>query len=163
VRTDQSTYCAPTRARLSQNPAFRRNATLRGGLRAERGQLDPAVADLKAAVDAAPDNAGFRVGLARILVTANRLDEADAELTRALERQAGNPDARAARGTLLVARGQLAAAVAEFERALAVRPAADDVRLDLADALARTPDTFGFERAAEAFLKLAPSGIIVSC
>jgi DNA-directed RNA polymerase subunit alpha len=30
--------------------------------------------------------------------------------------------------------------------------------LTLADALARTPDTFGFERAAEAFLKLSPSG-----
>jgi Tfp pilus assembly protein PilF len=95
------------------------------------------VRDLGAAVEAAPDNIPFRVGLARILVTSGRLDAADTELRRALERQPESPDAHAARGALLAARGQLELSRAAFEHALALRPEADDVRLDFAGVLER--------------------------
>jgi len=64
-----------------------------------------------------------------------------------------NADAHAAYGGVLVARGRIDAAVAEFERALALRPDADDVRLDLAralDRLGRAVDArVQFERLAQ--------------
>ena len=79
----------------------------------------------------------FRVGLARVLVTARRFDDAGSEIQRALALQPDSPDAHAAAGALLLARGQLEPALTALQRALARRPDDDDVRLDLAGILER--------------------------
>jgi Tfp pilus assembly protein PilF len=110
---------------------------LRGGLLARSGRIDEAVSALQRAVEAAPGNVGFQIGLGRLLISARRLDEAQTVISAALSGQTTNPDARAAFGSLLVARGDFASACSEFERSLSVRPEADDVRLDYADALVR--------------------------
>src|SRR5436309_9310400 len=110
---------------------------LRGGLLAGRGRLDEAIGELRAAVEIAPDNVAFRVGLARVLVTARRFDDAGSEIQRALALQPDSPDAHAAAGALLLARGQLEPALTALQRALARRPDDDDVRLDLAGILER--------------------------
>jgi choline-sulfatase len=130
-------------AALAIDNRFAESLDLRGGLLAGQGRFAEAIRDLRAAVDVEPFNAPFRVGLARVLVSARQLDDAESELRRALELQPANPDAHAARAALLAARGRADDAVAEYRRALTLRPDADDVRLDLArtlDALHRPTD-----------------------
>lgn len=122
---------------LSIDKDYAEAHALRGGLLAGRGKLDAAAADLRAAVHSAPDNAAFRVGLARILISSQQLDDAERELQAVLGTHPDQPDARAAHANVLAARGQLDPARVEYERALAIAPAADDVRLDYADVLAR--------------------------
>ena len=69
---------------------------LRGGLLARLGRADEAVSALRHAVDAAPGNVGFQVGLGRLLVSARRFEDAQVVIAAALARQPENPDARAA-------------------------------------------------------------------
>src|SRR5262249_30283388 len=109
-------------AALALDARYAEAHELRGGLLAARGRRGSALSDLQAAVDVAPDNVAFRVGLARALTTARRLEDAAREIGRALASQAENPDALAASASLLVAQGRLDAARLAFERALARRP-----------------------------------------
>jgi choline-sulfatase len=127
---------------------------LRGGLLARLGRTDEAVSALRKAVEAAPGNVAFQVGLARLLVSARHLEEARVVLAGALARQPANPDAHAAAGTLLAARGEFDDARLEFERSLGVRPDADDVRLDYAEALDRSGRR---EEARAQYVRLAES------
>jgi tetratricopeptide (TPR) repeat protein len=122
---------------LTLDPRHAEAHALHGGLLARTGRIDAAVSSLRRAVDAAPDNVGFQIGLGRLLISATHLEEARDVITGALSRQPSNPDGRAALGSLFVARGEFESACVEFQRSLAVRPEADDVRLDYADALER--------------------------
>ena len=152
---DVAAALAEENAALALDARHAEAHALRGGLLARSGRIDEAVSALQRAVDAAPGNVGFQIGLARLLVSARRLNEAQPVIAAALSRQPGNPDARAAFGLLLVGRGEFASACTEFERSLSIRPDADDVRLDYADALVRT----GRQKEATAeYRRLADGG-----
>jgi arylsulfatase A-like enzyme/Flp pilus assembly protein TadD len=157
-------------AALTLDPQHAEALDLRGGLLAAGGRTHDAIVSLRAAVDIAPGNVAFRVGLARVLISTGSLSEADVQVRQALSLQPENPDALAASGSLLAAQGQHDAARIAFERALARRPDDDDVRLDYAgvleqldrradakaqyERLARGPDTpDAIRRAAAARLR----------
>ena len=79
------------------------------------------------------EDAGALYQTVKLAIDSKDLPQATTTLTRM--RSEFSSSAYTSQAGLLVARGHPEAAVAEFERALALRPDADDIRLDLARAL----------------------------
>lgn len=114
-------------------PAADAETLYRDGV-AARHAGDPAraVALLRQAVAAEPDNADARLQLGLALTALGRLDEAEAELRRTLEIAPGYEDARIALARIAQRRGDREAALAALEPVGAENREAIDLRAQLA-------------------------------
>jgi len=103
---------------LAQKPRWSKALVLKATIERHQGNLEAALASLKAAVAVAPEDAGLRLSFARMLVDAQRFDAARDEF-EALQRQMpDNMDITYALGLLSLQLGNLDAAAAEFRRLL---------------------------------------------
>lgn len=133
----------------------------RGGIRAARGDVPGALADLDTAIRMFPDRSAFRIERARIRSASGDDAGARADLDEALARQAHDPDLLIARAELRRRTGDTDGARADVAEALAQPEMSGSsnwhsAALDLKRSLARPGDP-GFERELTG-LKITGSG-----
>ncbi len=124
-------------ATLAVDPHFTDARVLRAGVLATRGAYEPAIADLRTAVETDPAKLAIRLDLARVLGEAGRGAEARTEYDAILRVQADYAPALTGLGALEADGGDLDAAARHLRRALEVQPGQDEARFNLAQVLDR--------------------------
>lgn len=129
---------------------------LRGILARQRGDVLGSIEDLKAALEAAPDDADALCELGLSYMDAGELTPAVAALRDAVDADPASPKALANLGALLQYRGHIEEAITAHRRCLALEPGDVDVRCNLAKALVEAGR--GDEAVAEAEKTVRQSG-----
>ncbi len=129
---------------------------LRGILARQRGDILDSLEDLKAALEAAPDDADALCELGLSYMDAGELTPAVAALRDAVDADPESPKALANLGALLQYRGHIEEAIAAYRRFLALEPGDMDVRCNLAKALVEAGR--GDEAVAESKRTVRQSG-----
>lgn len=106
--------------------------TYAGSTYAELGRLPEAIAQYRAALRLAPDNADARLDLGVAEARSGRLPEAIAEFSAALRSDPGRADAHDDLGTALVQAGRGGEAIAEYRASLRLRPGSARTHYNLA-------------------------------
>jgi tetratricopeptide (TPR) repeat protein len=126
------------RATLARNPAaWMAHNNLASDL-LDRGRVDDAIAEAKAAIATGPLNAEAHVTLGDALSQKQMPGEALAEYERALELEPTNAIAHNNLGTALLQAGQMNEAIGHYQMALATKPDFAKAHANLANALLRT-------------------------
>ncbi len=124
-------------ATLAIDANFTDARVLRAGVLASRGRYEPAIAELREAVETDPAKPAIRLDLARVLAEAGRTDEARAEYDAILRAQPDFAPALTGLGALLAGLGDLNNASSTLRRALELQPDQEEARFDLARVLER--------------------------
>jgi len=108
-----------------------------GAVLGERGNLEEAIAELRAALRIKPDSADARCNLGIALSIQGKLEEAVTEFREALRLTPDDPEVHASRGLAFRSRGEFAEAMAELRKAHDLaktkRRLAQDIERDLAN------------------------------
>jgi predicted O-linked N-acetylglucosamine transferase (SPINDLY family) len=125
------------RETLRRAPGHVEASHLLGLLLAQRGELEPGIALLRAAVQRNSQDHRYRYNLGRALWQAGRLDDAEAALRAAMALAPQSPEILNHLGRVLYQLGKYGEAVALARRALASKPNFGSAHNHLAMALAR--------------------------
>ncbi len=136
--------CLVNAARLA--PAEFRWAYMLGTVRQERGDLEAARSNLKAAHDLDPEDRAVVLRLAQIEFELGALDASESLFRDVLEAPGFGAAVHYGLGRIAAARADLPVAIGHFEAALAAQPTASQVRYQLGIAYRRSGDV---ERARE--------------
>ncbi len=117
----------------------RRHAS-RGVAAGKSGDLVRAVAELQAAVEAAPNSHSARINLATALALSGEIDAAIDQLQHALRLQSASPQAHCNLAVLLEQRTDYDGALHHFRQAIQCDPQYSDAHWGLANLLAKTGD-----------------------
>jgi protein O-mannosyl-transferase len=109
-----------------------------GNLLADRGNLDEAIDNLRAAVEIKPDFAKAHNNLANLLARRGKLAEAVKHYCRAFELRPDYAEAHANLGNLLANHGKYVEAIPQFRAALAIKPDYAGAHYELGSALAHS-------------------------
>ncbi len=131
-RADEALALADTALRLQpQGPDLALALVNRGNALLRLGQVDPAIAELRKALEIQPDYAHAHNNLGSALLEVGQNDEAAAAFRQALVFQPGHANAHYNLGVVLLGQGQLDEAIAHFQTSLELQPDAADAHNDL--------------------------------
>ncbi len=106
----------------------------------DKGELDQAIANLRAAITLRPDNGPAHDNLAKALLRKGQVAEAMVQYRKFLEIQPGNVEARNTLGTALIQEGHVTEAIAQWQEALAIQPNNGNAASNLAWVFATCPE-----------------------
>ncbi len=110
---------------------------------ADRGKLDKAITQYRAALDIEPGFVEAHINLAHALAGRGRVNEAIAQYRKALEVRPDSPEAHDNLGSELARRGKLDEAIVQFQKALEIRPDYAEAHNNLGNALLYSGDVDG--------------------
>jgi tetratricopeptide (TPR) repeat protein len=105
----------------------------------DKGQLDKAIANLRAAIALRPENAPAHDNLAKALLQKGQLAEAMVQYRKFLEIEPRNVEARNTLGIVLIQQGRVSEAIAQWQEALTVQPNNGNAASNLAWVFATAP------------------------
>ncbi len=106
----------------------------------EKGRLDDAISNLKAAIDVRPENAPAHDNLAKALLQKGQVAEAMVHYRKFLEIEPENVEAHNTLGTALIQQGRLREAIGQWQDALAIQPENGNAASNLAWVFATCPE-----------------------
>jgi Flp pilus assembly protein TadD len=106
----------------------------------EKGQLDNAISDLRAAIDLRPENGPAHDNLAKALLKKGQVAEAMVHYRRLLEIEPENVEARNTVGTALIQQGHVKEAIDQWQDVLAIQPENGNAASNLAWVFATCPE-----------------------
>ncbi len=128
-------------AKLAADPKDASLLSSRGLLRLQLNKVPDAIADLRAATEAAPSNAQLHINLAYGLLLNQKLEESISEARKALALEDKSYAARALLGRALLGSGaDPKEAIEQLQRSLELYPDQTDVRFELVHALRKAKD-----------------------
>ena len=106
----------------------------------DKGQLDDAISNLRAAIDLRPENAPAHDNLAKALLKKGQVSEAMVHYRKFLELDPANVEARNTLGTALIQQGHVREAVEQWQEVLARQPENGNAASNLAWVFATCPE-----------------------